>query len=337
MKILVTGASGFIGSNMCNYLLKRNHELTAFIRKTSDLSTLKIIAPDWRKIKFITGDLREYDSLIHVVRDQDIIFHLAGTIKGATSEEFNQGNYLATKNLLTACKLHNSNIKKIVITSSMVAGGPGTCDIPQCEDIPTRPLKGDLYGISKYIMESALKLEMEHLPISIVRPPTVIGPGDKVSLDLFRVAKLGLKIFVAGNPRSFSIVHVEDLVHGIYLCSQVPSACGEIFNFACEGTIPYRDIHEVIGTGLFKRKYGKLIPLAIPTKIFYIIGLIMEKLGQILDQPSFLNRSKVIQASASGQVMENKKAKRILNWKPKFTITKAITHAGLWYIQNGWL
>ena len=112
---------------------------------------------------------------------------------------------------------------------------------------------------------------------------------------------------------------------------------GETFNFAYDGTISYRDIHEVIATKVFHRKYGGLIPIPIPPPIFYLVGLMLELISKISHEPPFLNRPKAIQASASGQTMSNHKAKQILGWKPQYDNISAIELAGRWYQQYIWL
>lgn len=337
MKILVTGANGFIGSNFCKFLVSQQIFPRIFIRKKCDLSLFKQLVPEWKQLEFVYGDLRDKSSLSQAVRGVDHIFHIAGTMRGSSWNEFYQGNCVGTSNLIKICQEENPDIKRLVFTSSMVAGGPGTPESPQCEDIPSKPLNNDWYGISKYTTECFLKKHTYQLPIVIVRPPMVIGPGDKISFDLFNLAKIGLKVFVSGTPRQFSMVHVEDLVRGIFLCGTHPKAVGETFNFACDGIISYRDLHEVIATKVFHRKYGSLIPIPIPPLIFYFVGLILEIVSKISHEPSFLNRPKAIQASASGQTMSNQKAKKILGWKPQYSKISAIEHAGRWYKQNKWM
>jgi len=337
MKILVTGANGFIGSNFCKLLVSKQIFPRVFIRKDSDLSLFKLLVPEWKQLDFVYGDLRDAASIRPAVRGIDRIFHIAGTIKGSSWDEFNDGNYIGTCNLIKTVSEENPDLKRLVFVSSMVAGGSGTPECPQCEDIPSKPLKNDWYGISKYYTECFSKKQTKNLPIAIVRPPTVIGPGDKISFDLYNLAKIGLKVFVSGTPRYFSIVHVEDLVRGIFLCGTHPKAEGETFNFACDGVIPYRDLHEVIATKLFNRKYGSLIPISIPPPIFHFIGYIMELFSKITHQPPFLNRPKAIQGYAPGQTLSNHKAKEILGWKPEYNIISALEHTGKWYKEQKWI
>ncbi len=333
----MTGANGFIGSNFCKFLVSQKIFPRVLIRKTSDLSLLKQLVPDWKQLQFVYGDLRDISSLRPSVRGVDYIFHIAGTIRGSAWGEFNEGNCIGTCNLIKICHEENPDLKRLVFVSSMVAGGPGTPQSPQCEDNPSKPLKNDWYGISKYYAECFSKKQTKQLPIVIVRPPMVIGPGDKISFDLFNLAKMGLKVFVSGTPRQFSMVHVEDLVRGIFLCGTHPKAQGETFNFACDGFISYRDLHEVIATKIFNRKYGSLIPIPIPPPIFYFVGYIMELLSKISHKPPLLNRPKAIQASASGQTMNNLKAKQILGWKPQYSKISAIEHTGRWYKKHKWI
>ncbi|MHA1648237.1 MAG: NAD-dependent epimerase/dehydratase family protein [Promethearchaeota archaeon] len=337
MKILVTGANGFVGSNFCKYLASKQIYPKVLVRKTSDLSLLKQMVPKWRNFDFFYGDLREASSLRSAVKDVEIIYHIAGTIKGSSWKEFYEGNFIGTTNLIKICREENPGLKRFVFISSMVAGGSGTPKNPQCEKIPSKPLENDWYGISKYLTEQYCKKQTNSFPIVMVRPPAVFGPGDQVSLNLFKLAKSHAKLFVTGPPRQMSLVHVEDLVNGIYICGNQPKIEGEIFGFSSDGIISYRDIHEVIATKVFKKRYGHLFPLAIPPSIFYIIGFIMEKFGQLTGQPPFINRPKAIQATALGQVMSNQKAKKILGWVPEYNIIFALKDTGKWYQRNSWL
>jgi nucleoside-diphosphate-sugar epimerase len=337
MKLLVTGANGFIGSNLCKYLLAQQIFPRILLRKSCDLDLLKQLVPQWKQMDIVYGDLLEPASLRPAVRGIDYIIHLAGTIKGSTFQEFNDGNCIGTKNLLQICLEESPHLKRLVHVSSMVAGGAGTPECPSCEDTPSKPLENDWYGMSKFNAECMSKRMVDKLPIVMVRPPMVVGPGDKISFDLFSLAKSGIKLYVSGEPRHFSVVHVEDLVNGIVMCITHPDIEGEIFNFACNGAISYRDLHEVIATKVFHRKYGSLIPFPIPPRLFYFIGYLMEMVSHITHQPPFLNTSKAIQASAAGQTMSNEKAKRILGWSPYYTIITALEQAGRWYQQQQWI
>ena len=337
MKLLVTGANGFIGSNLCQYLITQKIFPRVLFRKSGDFALFKQLVPQWNQLEIKYGDLLEPDTLRPAVQGMDYIIHLAGTIKGSTPQEFNDGNCIGTKNLLDICLEECSHLKRLVHVSSMVAGGPGTPDCPACEDAPSQPLDSDWYGISKYNAECMSKKMLRKLPIVMVRPPMVVGPGDKISFDLFSLAKSGIKLYVSGTPRHFSVVHVEDLVKGIFLCATHPDIEGETFNFASKGSISYRDLHEVIATKVFQRKYGHLIPIPIPPAAFYAVGYLMEMIGRATHQPPFLNTAKAIQAAAAGQTMSAQKARLVLGWTPQHSIITALEHAGRWYQRNNWI
>ncbi|MEE9167324.1 MAG: NAD-dependent epimerase/dehydratase family protein, partial [Candidatus Neomarinimicrobiota bacterium] len=121
MKSLVTGASGFIGSHLVERLVDEGHRVTALVRKTSRLRWLENDS-----VQLVTGDIRNPDSLVGAVKNQDLIFHVAGTIRARRMKEFAETNHEGSRNLINTVIKHNPGVKKFVYVSSLAAGGPTT-------------------------------------------------------------------------------------------------------------------------------------------------------------------------------------------------------------------
>nr|MDO8110322.1 SDR family NAD(P)-dependent oxidoreductase [Candidatus Sigynarchaeota archaeon] len=102
MKAIVTGANGFIGSHLCKLLLGKGIDVYALVRKTSDLSLLKDLVPDLKGITFVYGDITDIDSLKKAFVGMDVVFNLAGIIRGLKQETFDRVNVDGYKNVCEA-------------------------------------------------------------------------------------------------------------------------------------------------------------------------------------------------------------------------------------------
>ncbi|UYP46251.1 GDP-L-fucose synthase [Candidatus Lokiarchaeum ossiferum] len=337
-KALITGANGFVGSHLTKFLADQGIDTYAYILKGTNCDLLKILHPTLTNVTIIEGNVLDQASLEQHFQGMDYIFHLAGVITGYSQKDFDRINLQGTRNVIKACMQVIPDLERLVIISSLAAAGPGTAEDPQCEDKPATPILDDYYGVSKFKVECVANACMEDLPISIVRPCTVLGPGDRVSLDLFKSVKSYVKAYVGGARRKYSTVDVGDLTRGIYACATNPKAIGEIFFFSSNGTITWDELHEVINAKVFHRKYGSLINIAFPKWMFKILTVVMEAVYKIAKQPApFLNQSKMLAASAPGQCVSNEKAKRLLGWYPQETIISTVVREGLWFQEQGWI
>lgn len=334
----ITGANGFIGSYLTKYLAEQGIETTAFILEGTDCNLLRYIYPSLKNVKIVEGNILDKNSLQKQVIGMNYIFHLAGVVQGYRQEDYDRINVLGTKYLFDACSNNSQELESLVIVSSTSAAGFGTPENPLIEDKVSEPILNDCYGISKYRMECLAKSYNEQLPISIVRPCAVFGPGNLVILDNYKSVKLGIKLMMAGPKRYMSIVDVEDIVSGIYLCAENPKAIGEVFYFSSEGLISFNEMSEIMNYKIFKRKYGSLLSIVVPKFIMHIVALFSEISHKMQRKPApFINRTKLLGAYAPGQVVNSEKAKKILGWKPKYTIVETITREGKWFQEQGWI
>lgn len=334
----ITGANGFIGSYLTKFLAEQGIETTAFILKGTDCNLLRSIYPSLKNVKIVEGNILDKKSLQKHVKGMNFIFHLAGIIQGYIQEDYDRVNVFGTKNLLEICSNNSQELESLVIVSSISAAGYGTPDNPLIEDKVEEPILNDYYGISKYRMECLAKSYNKKLPISIVRPCSVLGPGNFVILDNYKSVKLGIKLMMAGSKRYISIVDVEDIARGIYLCAENPKAVGEVFYFSSDGHISFNEMSEIMNYKIFKRKYGSLLSITVPKFMIHIITLFSELYHKMQRKPApFINRSKLLGAYAPGQVVNSEKAKEILGWKPKYTIVETITREGKWFQDHGWI
>ncbi|MHA1126923.1 MAG: NAD-dependent epimerase/dehydratase family protein [Candidatus Heimdallarchaeota archaeon] len=337
-KAFVTGANGFVGSFLLKHLVEQGMEVTAYILKGTDNGFLEKINPSLKNITIIEGNVLDWDSIKASLRDINYVFHLAGILQGYVQEDYDRVNVNGTKNILNACLQNNPNLEQVVLLSSSTAVGFGTDEDPLVETTFAKPHPRDYYGVSKYRMEQVASKYKEKLPLVIVRPCAVVGPGNKVILGNYKLAKYGFKLVFPGPRRPISIIDVEDLVSGIYLCAVTPAARDEIFHFSGENSASVEELAEILSYKVFNRKYGRLISIPVTYPIMKATTIIMETINKITKKPApFINQAKILAAFAPGQVVCSDKAKEILGWEPKHSIASAVLHEGAWFVENGWV
>jgi nucleoside-diphosphate-sugar epimerase len=180
MRLALTGGTGFVGSHLVDVALAAGHRVKALTRRDQ---------PPRDNLEWIAGDLSSRDALEQLVDRADAIIHVAGTISAPTAAAFEKGNVAGTLSMLAAATA--GGVHRFVHVSSLAAREPNL----------------SLYGASKARSEELV--HSSGLDWSIVRPPAVYGPGDKETLELFRMANLGLMLM---PPRGrVSVIHADDL------------------------------------------------------------------------------------------------------------------------------
>jgi len=180
MKIGVTGGTGFVGSHLIDVALDAGHTVKALTRRDQ---------PEREGVEWIAGDLQDRSALEQLVDGMDAVIHVAGVISGQSAAAFELGNVGGTLSMLAAATA--GGVHRFVHVSSLAAREP----------------KLSMYGASKARAEELVR--SSGLEWSIVRPPAVYGPGDKETLELFRMAKLGLMLMPPHGH--VSLIHVDDL------------------------------------------------------------------------------------------------------------------------------
>lgn len=209
MKVLVTGASGFIGSHLTESLVRKGYDVRCLVRPTSNLRWLKGL-----KVELFYGSLEDPFSLRDIIQDVEVVFHVAGVIKSPNASEYFRINAEGTKNLLDAIVRLSPPLRCFVQFSSLAASGPGTDSRPRTESDPCMPITP--YGISKLSAEHVVLryASSYQIPFIIIRPPAVFGPRDMETLYFFKQARQGRIPVIGRGDKYFSLIYVRDLVEG---------------------------------------------------------------------------------------------------------------------------
>lgn len=326
MRALVTGANGFVGSHLVRHLIASGWDVRAMVRRTSDVTLLEG-AGDTR----VFGDITDVDSLVEAVRGVDVVFHVAGAIAALDQAGFDRVNVTGTENVIAAINGLDEKPRRLVLVSSIAAGGPSPDDRARHENDTPSPVS--MYGHSKLGGERAL----EHLDASVewvvVRPPVVYGSGDSATMDLYDGVRRGVIWRLSGPPRRLSFVHVHDLVEGMRLAATVEGVGGERY-YLCgpdDGTMV--DMQDAIARAMDRRCWR----VVVPTPLAWAAGWIADAVQRMRGRAKPFGMDKVVEGVQTSWVVNHDKARDELGFEGTVAFDDGVREAIGWYRAHGWL
>jgi len=323
---VVTGGNGFVGSHLVDLLIEKGHHVKCIVRKSSNLQWLKD-----KPVEIVDCGLNDKEKLKDVLKDADYLFHVAGVVKAKKPEGYFEGNVEPTKILLDVVLEVNPEIKKVVIVSSLTACGPAKLNKPCTEETEPHPLTN--YGKSKLAQEELSKTYMKKLPITIVRPPAVYGERDTEIYLYFKTYKAGLMTLIGFNDKQVSLIHVLDLVEGIYLAAVSEISAGEIYFVSSEKYYTWPEL-----SGYTAKAVGnKAFKLRIPHLLVLIIGAIAQFFAMFSSKPATFNFEKAKDFIQEAQTCDTSKAVKELGYRQKISIEEGMKRTVDWYREMKWL
>ncbi len=331
MNILLTGATGFIGSHLVNRLVKEEYEVTCVVRKTSNIEDLKKL-----DVKIFMADLRDKESLTNLPNNIDIVYHLAAYgIFSATSEKIYQEmvetNVHATTNLFLSIIEKNPKLKKFIHFSSLAAVGFQRGTVINNN---TEPLPDTLYGESKYQGECEIKklAQSYKTPLVIIRPSLVYGKNDFTSdfLKSVRLIKKGIfPTFGNGKNLMSPVIFVDDLIE---ICIRFMKS-EKVGTFICANdekfTINY--FVETISEKLSKKRGSIKIPVWFGSISIYPI----EILFKLINKTAPLNSRRIKDLSVDRLFKDiHKDLDEAINYHPTTNLKEGVDIVVDWYKEN---
>ena len=331
MKILVTGASGFIGSFIVEEALNRGFETWAAVRTSSSRKYLQD-----ERTHFIELNLSSKEQLAEQLRDCDFdyVVHAAGVTKCLNKADFQRINTEGTKNLVDALLEVKMPLKRFIFVSSLSIFGAIKEQQPYEEIRETdTPQPNTAYGRSKLAAEQYLESLGTRVPYIILRPTGVYGPREK---DYFIMAKSikGHSDFAVGFKRQdITFVYVRDVVQAIFLALE-KGQTGRKY-FLSDGNV----YQSVTFSNLIHEELGRpwWIRITAPVWVLRIVTFFGEYIGRMTGKVTALNNDKYNILRQRNWRCDIQPAIDELGYQPQYDLQRGVKETIKWYKNNGWL
>jgi nucleoside-diphosphate-sugar epimerase len=326
-RVLITGATGFVGYHLIKTALEHDLEVYANVRSSSAVEHLKHF-----DIKFVDLD---FNSIYLLKRDIEekkyhYIVHAAATTKAPTLQQYNEINATYTRNLAVASTISSHKIEKFVFLSSLAALGPLNDENEILTDqTAANPVTN--YGISKSLAETYLS-EIVDLPLIIIRPTAVYGPREKDIFILFKTIRSGLELYIGSEAQQLSFVYVSDLAELI-----IKSLRSNIVNKSYN--ISDGQVYDRFALALYARQAlnKKTFSFNVPVPIIKGLAWCMDGAYGWFKKTPALNLDKVKELTARNWACSIDNLRRDFNYSPKYNLEQGISETIKWYKDNNWL
>jgi nucleoside-diphosphate-sugar epimerase len=301
MRLAITGGTGFVGARLIDAALRAAHQVKALTRREQ---------PERDGLEWVPGSLEDAPAVHRLVTDADAVIHVAGVISAADAAGFNRGNVDGTLTMLAAATA--GGVHRFVHVSSLAAREP----------------KLSLYGASKARAEDLVR--SSGLDWSIVRPPAVYGPGDKETLELFRMAKLGLILM---PPRGrVSLIHADDLSELLLALAGADAPSGVLFepDDGKRGGWTHRQFAQELG-----RAVGTKPAIVSAPAVFLKLAARADHLFRGSKAKLTLDRAAYF--SHPNWAVDPKLAPPSHLWQPNIPTERGLRDTARWYREKGWL
>jgi len=323
--VLITGANGFIGSNLCRYFLGKEYNVYGLVRKTSDLHFL-----EGQNVNLICGDLNDVEK-IEWPRNLDIVIHCASIVSDAADEECCESNiYNCTVDLARHIEDSHVDLKKFIFMSSALVLGYQKVNISEAN--PGRSVCHLPYVRCKKKTEEKL-LSMHNgnkFPVVILRPADVFGPNDRITCaHLLKGIEDGVPVIVGGGKWIFPFCYVDNLCQATYLACTSKNSVGRAYTVTNGADVTWKEFLSFLQKKLNK-KQRIYIPAFLPHVVAFAMKII-DKFVSSYDPPLTYYRAKRVTSHTNYDIS---KTIRELNYVPENDMDKQFCKIVDWYLAE---
>ena len=328
MRVLVTGATGFIGGHLCEALLAGGHTVRTLVRDRTRAAALAASGAE-----IVGGDLRDSAALAAAVAGVEVVFHIAALFRqeNVTRAEVFAVNAAGTGSLLAAAAA--AGVRRLVYCSSTGVHGdiPGR---PAREDDPFEEIPGDHYQHSKIAAERAVRRFQESRRIETVvfRTTGAYGPRDTRFLKLFRSIARRVFVMIGSGEVPFPMIHIHDLVDGVVRCGTEPAAAGNAYFLTGDETVSLNELARRVAAAVGAPPPRWHVPAAPVLAAALACELICKPLR--IQPPLYRRR---VNFFLLRRTFDNSRAKNDLGWAPAIALDRGLAETAGWYRVNGML
>jgi UDP-glucose 4-epimerase len=325
-RVLITGASGFIGYHLIEEALKNNLDVYAAVRESSKIDHLKHF-----KVKYTYPDFANISSLKKELSENNYqyIIHAAGVTRARSQQEYNDVNAGYTHNLALAAVESGINLKKFVLIGSLAAVGPLT-NLNEIINEQTTPNPITSYGKSKLIAEDKLKA-FSSLNYTILRPTGVYGPRDRDIFIFFKQVAKGIEPYIGHIEQKFSFLYVTDLAKATI--KSLYAGGKKTYNLS-DGN--YYDRYQ-LGKNIKEALHLKTVKFHLPVNFVKSIAYLSQKYSSLSNKAATLNVEKLNELMAVNWFCDIKNAREDLHFNPEYNLETGVADTVKWYKNNNWL
>lgn len=326
MKVLVTGATGFIGRHLIERLTHENHLIRALVLPEEDMSAVEPVSMD-----IVRGDVCDYQAVERAAVNCQLIFHLAAKTEasGSSRKALEAVNIQGTANVARAA-LHVGADRLVFCSSGALYGRAIRNRSINEETIPT---PDSVYGKSKFLAERILLAhhKQDGLPVVLARISAVFGPGAISWLNLFQTIASGRFRLIGAGHNHHHVADVLDVVEGLALCGSVKGIEGRTYIIAGSESVQLRDLIKTIGeeVGLIRS------PMNIPAGPFRLYEIASS---HVYAWTSYrLPRADRIDLYLGDRAFDLYRSRQELGYTPKVSTREAVHRTTEWFKAHGYI
>jgi nucleoside-diphosphate-sugar epimerase len=327
MKVLLTGATGFVGSHVLDRLCAKGIQTVILLRNTSNT---QFISRHLDKIELRYGAVTDPESVSNALGDVTHVVHCAGLTKALKAADFYQVNHIGTRVVVEAVNRHTGQVQRLLHVSSLAAAGPVKPGERAHESDPPRPVSH--YGKSKLAAELEVKQNCK-VEFVILRPPAVYGPRDEGFLPLFRTITRHVRPVLWGGIKELSLVFAHDLADAIVTCLLHPAAAGKTYFIANPEIVPTERFTSQIAKHL--NTWTVSVPLPVP--VLLPMFAMLELVSLLTGHATIMTSQKYAELRAPAWVCDPTRAQTELGITCPTTLETGVALTIDWYRQQGWL